>query len=242
MSMKSNYSFQFTTGVLGYPLLFLLFIWVVFWAELRFGLDLKSYGIYPRTTKGLVGIFSSVFIHGSLSHLYHNSLPLFVLSMALFYFYKPLAWRLIFWGIFLSGLLTWCIGKSAYHIGASGLVYVLMSFLLFKGLLSRHYRLIALSLAVVFLYGGMLWYIFPVKEKMSWEGHLSGFVLGLFFALFFKSHLPNSESYAWQTEDYDVSKDPFLQQFDADGNFIDKGESEHSSEDIKINYNYKSDD
>lgn len=242
MSMKSNYSFQFTTGVLGYPLLFLLLIWVVFWAELRFGLDLKSYGIYPRTTKGLVGVFSSVFIHGSLSHLYHNSLPLFVLSMALFYFYRPLAWRLVFWGIILSGLLTWCIGKSAYHIGASGLVYVLMSFLLFKGLLSKHYRLIALSLVVVFLYGGMLWYIFPVKEKMSWEGHFSGFVVGLFFAFLFKSHLPNSESYAWESEDYDVSQDPFLQQFDADGNFIDKGEPEQSSEDIKIKYNYKSDD
>ena len=242
MSMKANYSFQFTTGVLGYPLLFLLLIWVVFWAELRFGLDLKSYGIYPRTTKGLVGIFSSVFIHGSLSHLSHNSLPLFVLSMALFYFYKPLAWWLIFWGIILSGLLTWCIGKSAYHIGASGLVYVLMSFLLFKGLLSRHYRLIALSLVVVFLYGGMLWYIFPVKEKISWEGHLSGFVVGLFFALLFKSHIPNSESYVWESEDYDVSQDPFLQQFDADGNFIDKTELEQSSEDIKINYNYKSED
>ena len=242
MSMKSNYSFQFTTGVLGYPLLFLLLIWVVFWAELRFGLDLKSYGIYPRTTKGFVGVFSSVFIHGSLSHLYHNSLPLFVLSMALFYFYRPLAWRLIFWGIIISGLLTWCIGKSAYHIGASGLVYVLMSFLLFKGLLSKHYRLIALSLVVVFLYGGMLWYIFPVKEKMSWEGHFSGFVVGLFFALLFKSHLPNSESYAWESEDYDVSQDPFLQQFDADGNFIDKGKPDQSSEDIKIKYNYKSDD
>jgi hypothetical protein len=88
----------------------------------------------------------------------------------------------------------------------------------------------------------MLWYIFPVKEKMSWEGHLSGFVVGLFFALLFKSHIPNLESYAWESEDYDVSQDPFLQQFDADGNFIDMGEPEHSSEDIKINYNYKSDD
>ncbi len=242
MSMKSNYSFQFTTGVFGYPLLFLLLIWVVFWAELRFGLDLKSYGIYPRTAKGLVGVFSSVFIHGSLSHLYHNSLPLFVLSMALFYFYKPLAWRLIFWGSILSGLLTWFIGKSVYHIGASGLVYVLISFLLFKGLLSRHYRLIALSLVVVFFYGGMLWYIFPVKEKMSWEGHLSGFVLGIFFALLFKSYTPNSESYTWESEDYDLSEDPFIRQFDADGNFIDKAEPEHSSGNIEINYNYKSED
>ena len=117
-----------------------------------------------------------------------------------------------------------------------------MIFLLFKGFLSRHYRLIALSLVVVFLYGGMLWYIFPVKEKMSWEGHLSGFIVGLFFALLFESHIPNSESYAWESDDYDVSQDPFLQQLDANCNFIDKVEPEHSSEDIKINYNYKSDD
>ena len=87
----------------------------------------------------------------------------------------------------------------------------------------------------------MLWYIFPVKEKMSWEGHLSGFVVGIFLALLFKSHIPNSESYAWESEDYDAYQDPFLQQFDADGNFIE-GEPEHSSEDIKINYSYKSED
>ena len=162
--------------------------------------------------------------------------------MALFYFYKPLAWRLVFFGILISGILTWCIGKPAYHIGASGFVYVLMSFLLFKGLFSKHYRLIALSLVVVFLYGGMLWYIFPVKEKMSWEGHLSGFITGFIFALIFNSHALKPELYAWESEDYDPSQDPFLQQFDADGNFIESSKSEISSNETGVNYTFKADE
>jgi len=238
MFMKSESSFRFTTGVLGYPILFVLLIWIVFWAELRFGIQFKYLGIYPRTIEGLIGIVFSPLVHGSLSHLYHNSIPLFILSMALFYFYRPLAWKLIFVGILLSGFLTWCIGTSAYHIGASGLIYVLMSFLLFKGLFSKHFRLIALSLVVVFLYGGMLWYIFPIREKMSWEGHLSGFIVGLMFALLFKTAVAQPEQFEWEQSNFDPSDDPFLQQFDADGNFIDLPKPEHDSE-LHINYTYK---
>ena len=238
--MKTFYSSRFTTGVIGYPMLFFILIWLIFWAEIRFGLNLKTFGIYPRKIQGLIGIFSSVFIHSSLSHLYQNSIPLFVLSVALFYFYKPLSWKIIFLGIVFSGILTWCIGEKGYHIGASGLIYVLMSFLLFKGLLSKHKRLIALSLVVVFIYGGMIWYIFPVKEKMSWEGHLSGFIVGLLFALLFKSHKLNSESFDWESENYDQSQDHFLQQFDKDGNFIDQHDLNNSIDNTTINYDYKS--
>lgn len=238
MFMKTTSSFQFSIGVLGYPLVFLLLIWIVFWAELRFDLNLKYYGIYPGKIEGLIGVICSPFIHGSLTHLYHNSIPIFVLSMALFYFYRPIAWSLIFFGILLSGFLTWCIGSSAYHIGASGLIYVLMSFLLFKGLFSKHYRLIALSLVVVFLYGGMIWYIFPVKEKMSWEGHLSGFLVGLFFAFFFKSSIAKPKKYDWEEPDFDASNDPFLQQFDAYGNFIEDSKLEQNSK-SSINYSFE---
>ena len=238
MSMNSVSSFRFTTGVLGYPILFVLIIWIVFWAELRFGFQLKYFGIYPRKIEGLIGVVFSPFVHGSLTHLYHNSIPLFILSMALFYFYRPLAWKLIFGGILLSGFLTWCIGSSAYHIGASGLIYVLISFLLFKGLFSKYFRLIALSLVVVFLYGGMLWYIFPVKEKMSWEGHLSGFIVGLMFALLFKKAVSQPEQFEWEQSDFNPSDDPFLKQFDADGNFIEIPKPEHDSE-LHIKYTYK---
>ena len=241
MSMNSVSSFRFTTGVLAYPIVFVLLIWIVFWAELRFGFQFKYLGIYPRKIEGLIGVVFSPFVHGSLTHLYHNSIPLFILSMALFYFYRPFAWKLIFAGILLSGLLTWCIGSSAYHIGASGLIYVLMSFLLFKGLFSNHFRLIALSLVVVFLYGGMLWYIFPVKEKMSWEGHLSGFIVGLMFAFIFKTTVAQSEQFEWEQSDFNPLDDPFLKQFDADGNFIEIPKPDHDSE-LNINYTYKEDE
>ena len=238
MSMKTTSSFRFTTGVLGYPLFFVLLIWLVFWADFRFGFHFNELGIYPRKLKGLIGIIFSPFVHGSLAHVYHNSIPLLVLSMALFYFYRPVAWKIVVGGILLSGFMTWCIGSSAYHIGASGLIYVLLSFLLFKGLLSKHYRLIALSLVVVFLYGGMIWYIFPVKEKMSWEGHFSGFVVGILFSLRFKSSIAKPIKYAWEQPDFDASDDPFLQQFDEDGNFIEPPKQEQDSK-ISIHYTFK---
>jgi len=132
------------------------------------------------------------------------------------------------------------LGKPAYHIGASGLIYVLMSFLLFKGLISKHYRLIALSFTVIFLYGGMIWYIFPVKAKMSWEGHLAGFVTGLIFAFLFKI-MPIRDKFSWEEEDYDENEDLFLKQFDADGNFIELSDNSKENE-VKINYKFKSED
>ena len=238
--MNSNYSFRLTSGVIGYPILFVLLIWIVFWAKLRFGLDLKIYGIYPRQFEGFIGVFTSVFIHGSFSHLCNNSIPLFILSVCLFYFYKPAAWKVIFFGVIISGIITWILGKPAYHIGASGLIYVLMSFLLFKGLISKHYRLIALSFTVIFLYGGMIWYIFPVKAKMSWEGHLAGFVTGLIFAFLFKI-MPIRDKFSWEEEDYDENEDLFLKQFDADGNFIELSDNSKENE-VKINYKFKSED
>jgi membrane associated rhomboid family serine protease len=76
-------------------------------------------------------------------------------------------------GIIISGIITWLIGRPSFHIGASGLIYVLFSFIFLKGLLTRYYRLIALSLAVIMIYGGMVWYVFPkVDNAISWEGHL----------------------------------------------------------------------
>ena len=140
--------FKFSPGVIGYPIAFVLLIWIVFWFEVRFGFSFNSYGVYPRTLIGLRGVLFSPFIHSSMEHLYHNTIPLFVLSMALFYFYREISWKVIVYGILLSGVLTWCIGRPANHIGASGLIYVLVSFILFKGIFAKHFRLIALSLLV----------------------------------------------------------------------------------------------
>ena len=239
--MKHQESFKFSTGVIAYPILFILIIWLVFWVEVRFGYNFSKYGIYPHKLKGLRGVLLSPFIHGSIQHLYHNTIPLFILSTALFYFYRSITWKIIFYGILFSGLLTWVIGRPSYHIGASGLIYVLVSFTFFKGIFAKHFRLIALSLLVVFLYGSMIWYTLPIDEQISWEGHLSGLIVGLIFALIFKKTIAKPKKYAWEEETFNEADDPFLKHFDENGNFIEDLEPEIGYEDkeVQIRYHFK---
>lgn len=218
--MDDQHQFQYSTGVFAYPIAFVMLIWVVFWAQVRFFPEIKNFGIYPQTLEGIRGIVFSPFIHGDIEHIYHNTIPLFILTMALFYFYRPIAWKVLLYGILLSGLITWWIGRPANHIGASGLIYVLVSFIFFKGMFAKHFRLVALSLLVIFLYGSMIWYVFPVKEGISWEGHLGGLITGILFAIIFRKTIAKPEKYVWQQPDY-KDDDPFLKHFDADGNFIE---------------------
>ena len=235
--LKHRQPFIFSTGVIAYPLLFVLVIWLVFWFEIRFGFDFNYLGVQPRSLKGLRGILFSPFIHSDIKHLFHNTIPLFVLSMALFYFYRSISWKVLLVGLLLTGFFTWVIGRPANHIGASGIIYLLASFLFFKGILSKYYRLIALSLIVVFLYGGMLWFIVPVDPKISWEGHLSGLLVGLLLAFMFQQKIVKKPKYDWEKEDYDPEKDDFMNHFDEKGNFIEKL-PEEESEDLDPNYNY----
>ncbi|WP_034043270.1 rhomboid family intramembrane serine protease [Wocania ichthyoenteri] len=237
--MNNKGHFKFSTGVIAYPVLFVLIIWLVFWFEVRFGFNFSKYGVYPQTLKGLRGVVLSPFLHGDIQHIYHNTIPLFVLSTALFYFYRPIAWKVLFFGILFSGFLTWCIGRPSYHIGASGLIYVLVSFTFFKGVFAKHYRLIALSLLVIFLYGSMIWYAIPLEKGISWEGHLSGLITGLLFALFFRKEIAKPKKYVWERDDYNEENDPFLKHFDENGNFIETLETEEEQEQSIIYYNYK---
>jgi membrane associated rhomboid family serine protease len=232
--------FKFSPGVIGYPIAFLLLIWIVFWFEIRFNVNLNKHGIYPKSFSGLQGVVFSPFIHSGIKHLYSNSIPLFVLSTALFYFYRPIAWKVLGYGILMSGLLTWSIGRPSFHIGASGLIYVLFSFTFFKGIFAKHYRLIALSLLVIFLYGSMVWSILPIQEGVSWEGHLSGLLTGLLFALIFRREIAKPKKYIWEHDDYIEDQDPFLKHFDENGNFIERLEPEIEEEQItEIRYNFK---
>lgn len=220
------------------PLFALLVIWSVFWVEVNFGVSLNSYGIMPRTFTGLKGVLFSPMIHGSVDHLYNNSIPLAILSLALFFFYRKKAWRVLLLGWLLSGILTWLIGRHNFHIGASGIIYVLASFIFFKGIFQKHFRLVALSLTVVFIYGSMLWYIFPIEEGISWEGHLSGFLTGLFLARLIKIDVPAPRKYEWEEEDFDESEDEFLKHFDENGNFIEDVQPKPDDR-TKFIYHYK---
>lgn len=240
--MSETKNFQFSNSVVLIPLLFVLLLWTIFLVEIRYSLSFNQYGIYPRTLNGLRGIFFSPFIHGSAQHLYNNTVPLTVLTASLIYFYRTIAFKVLFFGIIVSGFLTWCIGRESYHIGVSGLIYVLASFIFFKGIFTKYFRLVALSLVVVFIYGSMLWYIFPVKDDISWEGHLSGFLVGLCFAYFLKTPIPEIKKYEWQLDAYNEAEDEFLKHFDENGNFIERNLEEHNEQTVIINYDYKSDD
>ena len=147
--MNDTQHFKFTPSVWLVPSLLLGLMWLVWSVERVFHLDMASHGITPRTVEGLQGVLFSPFLHANVQHLANNSIPLFILGTALIYFYRELSLKVLVYGILFSGLLTWVIGRNSVHIGASSLVYVLVSFIFFKGLYTQYYRLMALSLSGV---------------------------------------------------------------------------------------------
>ena len=195
------------------PIIALASIWLVYFIEIKFKINFNNFGIYPQSLVGLREIVLSPFIHGDAKHLINNSVPLAVMLGCLYYFYFKIANKVLITGLLFTGFLTWTFARPANHIGASGVVYFLVSFIFFSGIFRKYYRLIALSLAVVFLYGSMVWYIFPVEEHISWEGHLSGFLVGLLFAFLFKSVGPKPELFEF------TANEEFVQLFDDEGNF-----------------------
>lgn len=239
--------FKYTNAVIAVPLFFVLSLWLVYWFEIRFHFNFVKNGIMPREISGLQGVLFSPFIHSNLSHLYNNSIPLLVLLAALQYFYPRHSFKVICYGILFSGILTWLIGRTSYHIGASGLIYVLVGFIFFKGIISRYYRLVALSLTVIVLYGGMIWYVLPdVDNSISWEGHLAGLISGVIFAILLKSpEYKKVPKYEWEHPEYDVAEDKFMQRFDENGNFVNLPVVEDAvvtysyfTGDIRVNYSY----
>lgn len=184
------------------PAIIVFFIWLVKIVEVLFELDLSGGGIYPLNIEGIPGIFLSPFIHNDFRHLFNNSLPLFFLATALFYFYSDSALKILGWTYILSGALVWFAGRTAWHIGASGVVYGLASFLFFSGIIRRYFRLVALSLLIVFLYGSMVWGMFPdIYKNVSWESHMLGFFSGIVLTIAFRNEGPQAPVPEWMEED-----------------------------------------
>ena len=233
--------FKFSASVLAWPLYLVLSLWLVYTIEIIFPGDFSHFGILPRTLSGLRGIVLSPFLHGDIGHLFNNSIPLFILVAALRFFYRKESLKVLVLGVLLSGFGTWLIGRESYHIGASGLIYVLVSFIFFKGIKSKYFRLVALSLAIVVVYGGMIWFVFPSEEQnISWEGHLSGFIAGYLLAIYTKTEdYQKPIRYDWERPDFDPSQDEFMKHFDENGNFApipnEVVEDEISDEELRIN-------
>ncbi|WP_439129684.1 rhomboid family intramembrane serine protease [Polaribacter sp.] len=207
------------------PFLYVFVIWFIYWIEIQFQFNFNKFGVYPRDLMGLRGVILTHFIHSDTNHLFGNSIPLFVLLSSLFYFYREVAYKVLCYGGVLTGLLTWIIARESYHIGASGVVYLLFSFVFFSGIIRKHYRLVALSLIIIFLYGSMVWYVLPIKDGMSWEGHLSGFLIGFIFALIYRKNGIIKKEYQFSKTDFDLL-------FDENGNLIQQEEEINTEEDL----------
>ena len=198
-------------GSLIIPLLIVAVMWLVKIIEVSLDISLAQWGLMPHSAKGLVGIFTLPFLHGSWEHLLSNTVPILVLGTALYYCYPTLANRVLLITWLGSGLLTWCIGNpDSVHIGASALVYGLNLFLIFSGFIRGNRMLIVISLIMVFLYGSFIWGMIPalaIPQSISWEGHLSGAMIGVLLAIFLRKEGPQKEVYHWDEDDDDDSDD-----------------------------------
>ena len=193
-------------------------------------MNLKGcYGIIPRYELGIKGILLAPLFHSSWEHLFNNAAPILVLGFMVFSFYRKIAYLLFSFGWMLTGILVWLFADSGIlpsdnhvgcHIGASGIVYMLAFFVFFSGIFRKSLPLIAVSLVVVFLYGGMLWGIFPEEviiytkeqQRISWESHFFGAIVGVFFAFALRNVGPKKRKYSWQQKDHYNTEDEELWQ------------------------------
>jgi membrane associated rhomboid family serine protease len=179
---------------------FVFLFWVVKIVELSLDLNFTRGGIYPLHPEGLAGIVTAPFIHSGFNHLISNTVPFFILLLALVYFYRKLSYRIFFWIYLLSGLCVWLGGRESYHIGASGIVYGLAAFHFVSGVIRNDLRLLTISAVVVFLYGGMIWGMFPIKPEISWESHLWGGISGVLLAFYYRKYTLYRKKFEWEDE------------------------------------------
>ncbi len=184
-----------------FPLFFILILWLVWFVETELNLDFSTWGIFPRRLSGLKGIIFAPFIHANLRHLTSNSLPLFFLMAGTIYFYREVGYKVFIYTWLLGGFGVWLGARDAYHIGASGIIYGLAAFLFFSGIIRNYIPLIAISFLVVFLYGSMIWGIFPLVEKISWESHLLGALAGLILAIIYRKEGPQKPPPFWELDE-----------------------------------------
>lgn len=161
------------------PLRLVFLMWLFFSIQLYTGVDLGFLGIRPRTAMGLIGIFTAPLIHGTVEHLASNTFPLLFLGTALYVFYDRIATSVFLQCYFFTNIMVWIFARPFYHIGASGLIYALASFLIFFGLFRRDFRALAISLIVILCYGGLIYGIFPANPQVSYESHLLGGIVGM---------------------------------------------------------------
>lgn len=212
--------------------------------EFVFEVNLGQFGVYPRKLSGALGILTYPFIHSDWKHLTNNSSALLVLGTMLYYFYRPIASKTLLWVYLMSGVWLWIGGRPNFHIGASGIVYALFGFLFFSGGLRKHLKLMALSMLVVFLYGSLVWGIFPVDHQISYEGHSFGLLAGIVVAIVYRKQGPQPPKYSWDFVDEEEVPDWYpdperIRREQAEKQLREQRQEQNS---VRINYVYKKDE
>ena len=191
-------------------------MWLVKIYEVIRGVKLTRWGIFPRDWDGIFGILGAPFIHSDWQHLMSNSLPMFMLLSMVMVFYRKVAIPSLVIITLFTGFIVWLFARESYHVGASGVVYGLVSFLAWTGIFRRNLKSIVLALVILVMYGGYFHGIVPNKEGVSWESHLFGGIVGIFTAFLFKDvreddeeDRPDPWTESNETEEYFLPRDAF---------------------------------
>lgn len=180
--------------------LFVLLLWCIKSAEILFSLNMTGLGVYPLEWHGLLGILTAPLIHGSIEHIFNNTLPLLVLGSVLIYGYPRSRWRVLSLIWIISGVGVWLFARQANHIGASGLSHGMFFFLLVVSMFRRDKSSVAIMMIAFLMYGSMVMTIFPREPGISFEYHFFGAISGVFAALFWykRDPKPVEKRYFWE--------------------------------------------
>lgn len=251
--MKKKHQFGSSLEAFFYPFLLLCILWLIYWGDQLSTFQFYKLGVLPKSIEGLKGIIFMPLIHSKneISHLINNSGPIFILLATLIYFYKEIALKVFIYIWILTGLFVWIYAenKGSFHIGISGIIYGLAGFLFTSGFIRKYLPLQAISLFVAFFYGSMIWGVFPMEEKISWEGHLMGLVSGVILAKIYKNKGPERPKFQ-----YEIEKEMGIEPPDLEGIWrenirilqekeeLERLEREHSTHNYSIQYHHKKND
>jgi membrane associated rhomboid family serine protease len=181
---------------------FVALIWLIDILNWALDLELQRFGVRPRQLAGLPGILLAPLLHGGPVHLIANSLPLLVLGTGMLYLYPNSALKVLPAVYLGPGIAVWVFAERGVHVGSSGLVYGLVSYIFVAGVIRRDRRAIAASLLVCFLYGSMVWGVLPIRPGVSWETHLAAALIGIALAIALRRQdIPPRKRYTWEDEE-----------------------------------------
>ena len=202
---RQKHQFGSTVEAIVYPILLLIVMWMVFWSDHLFPeIHFYQYGVIPGESETLGGVLLMPLLHSKheIGHIVNNSVPTVILLGTLIYYYREIALRIFVFSWLLTGIGLWVFAEntSSYHIGMSGVVYALAAFLFTSGVLRKYRPLQGISLFVAFVYGSMVWGLFPIEPRVSWEGHLAGAVAGVILAIIYRKRGPQAPKYIYEIE------------------------------------------